>query len=273
MGGCFSRSKKSTTRGPRSPGHSTATCSEACRAAPPEEEKVKEVLSETPTARVSRALRRDPHSAVQKRGSETEVSDGGDDRSEATTEICSFSDGLSVSLGVMETPGEEPAQLTFPAKFQRKRSSSASEVVLKRERGTGAVAAVGCRTGRSSPSPSRRTNGDSSVRTRSVRESMAASNSGVASTGIWQDPGERSGRRSVSPATKASTAAGKCRSVSSSRATVRSSPRRNTGYGVAALGRERGMAHDVMGHGAGAAAGGKESLENPLVSMECFIFL
>ncbi|KAI0505096.1 hypothetical protein KFK09_016053 [Dendrobium nobile] len=280
MGACFSRRKGRRPQPSRSV--------EGCRDPPPEpeapqEETVKEVLSETPRMKTPRPSKEEDLEIEKKRGNEI----GRDDRSEGTSDVCSVSEGFSVSTSVTEVTWEERPLPTSLVKFQRKRSSSSGDILLKKEKMTGSVAAVGCRSGRtSSPSPARRREGGggSGGRMCLVRDASTAPKS--RGNALCRDPGERSGRRSVSPAAKPSIG-GQCRGVSAVRANGRSSLLPVAGGGVVEGGRfcvggggsgsgrcRKTLAQDMVECGnSGAAMGGKESLENPLVSLECFIFL
>ncbi|KAK8954231.1 hypothetical protein KSP39_PZI001910 [Platanthera zijinensis] len=288
MGACFSRSKG---RGPPPPG-SAVTGADGRRGPPPEpeapqEETVKEVLSETPKPKPPRPSKEE-EIGIEKQGDNNGIAltgDGRDDRSEVTSEVCSVSESLSVSTAVTEITAEERQPSASPVKFQRKRSSSSSDILIRKEKITGSVAAVGCRSGRSSPSPAKRREGGGAGRSGSAREASIASKSrgSVVGNALCRDPGDRSGRRSLSPAVKRA-AAGQCRSASATtRPTGRSSPRRVAAGGVVDGARFGGggrwMAQDEAECGVGggrrsaAGSGGKETLENPLVSLECFIFL
>lgn len=276
MGSCFSRSNG---KGPPPPG-SAAAGVDGRRGPPPEpeapqEETVKEVLSETPKPKPSR-LSTEEEFGIEKQGGNGIALNGDarDDRSEVTSEVCSVSESLSVSTAVTEITVEERPPSASPVKFQRKRSSSSSDILLKREKITGSVAAVGCRSGRSSPSPANRREGGGTGR---------STRGGVVGSALCRDPGERSGRRSLSPAVKG-TAAVQCRSASATtRTNGRSSPRRIAAGGVVDGARFGGggrrMARNEAECGVGGGrrsaggSGGKETLENPLVSLECFIFL
>ncbi|XP_020599725.1 uncharacterized protein LOC110039109 [Phalaenopsis equestris] len=255
MGACFSRSKVRR--------HLPSGFAQGCRDPPPEpeapqEEAVKEVLSETPRLKASRPSKVDDIGIKKEGGNEI----GRDDRSEGTSEVGSTSESFSVSTSVTEVTGEErhvPASL---AKFQRKRSSSSGDILGR-----------GCQA-------RHREGGGGGGKMYSARNASTAPKSRVNS--LWRDPGERSGRRSVSPVAKPSIG-GQCRGISAVRANGKSSPLRVAGGeavqgcrfgGVGVGGGKRAIAQGMVEcGGSGTAIGGKESLENPLVALECFIFL
>ncbi|KAG1368170.1 hypothetical protein COCNU_14G006380 [Cocos nucifera] len=254
-----------------------------------QEETVKEVLSETPK----------PKARPREEGIEEEevgfdkvlkggpgvnpIKGGYDEISEENSEVCSMSEGFSASTMATDKRVEEGdaeevegearggSEKRPPAKFQRKRSVS-GEIPRNRERG------AGCGSGRSSPSPVKRREG-AVGRTYSARETgqgKAARCRVPAGDAFRRDPGERSGRRSVSPAAKraaemrSATAGSQCRLVPASGANGRSPPLRIPPQAAAADDEDGRRAEEGS---SGDGGEGKESLENPLVSLECFIFL
>ncbi|KAL7130066.1 hypothetical protein ABFS83_13G108700 [Erythranthe nasuta] len=281
MGCCASTPK--STRPTKTPPHhianskttTTAKRSSISKSPPPthpllEEETVKEVLSETPAVpkpahipRFQGSIHRRSESPFIK--SSPLLSDysrngavckkpfaaygGGDDLSEEVSEICSTlgeSEGVSVSTTMTEKRdnNDELRELRQRSPARLKNRSFSGEV--KREK------TVGRSPGRrSEPSPSRArpANGPGYVRRK--------------------DSGESSGRRSRSPVTR----------------TTESGPAR-AGLGRSPSGRKTGKSPGRVGSGLGERIRkmeeGKdskwpptnnESLENPLVSLECFIFL
>ncbi|KAL5220506.1 hypothetical protein ABZP36_025219 [Zizania latifolia] len=236
---------------------------------PPEEEKVKEVLSETPSAKV-RAEEKSVANVVALEEPEVEkakgaiadatVSDLGscmslatDDRSEAASEA---------SVATSSVAGSERS----PGKAARKRPVSVSGELgmVRRDR---AVAAYGVRSrsARASPSPPPR-----------------------------REQRDRTVRRSPSPAEKRSSEQRRAASPVTSLqrkppVPVRPSPRRvqeappplasllphpQTNEDAMTAGDELSVAEAASTGGDGQGdAEGKESLDNPLVSLECFIFL
>ncbi|KAK1327092.1 hypothetical protein QJS10_CPA01g02325 [Acorus calamus] len=254
MGCCFS--KKKDRRIPADappPPESEAN-------APPVEETVKEVLSETP--KLSSAP---PPRDCVKRSAAVLISD---ERSDDASEICSLSESVSTAATMTTEKAEELERFrewraerrsASPAKAQRKRSLSGEfPGGMRRDRGGGGG-------GRYSPSPSRR-----AEKPLSGREAVQAARSRgggavVAANGVRRDPGERSGRRSASPANGRAAADPKGLGRSSSSRRGMASPRRaplpepeDGGWGV---------------EKAAFPAAANELLENPLVSLECFIFL
>ncbi|XP_008800145.2 uncharacterized protein LOC103714615 [Phoenix dactylifera] len=267
MGCCFSKTEAPSCGKPPEP--------EA-----PQEETVKEVLSETPKPR---ARTREEGIEKEELGFDkvlkggpcvSSINGGYDERSEENSEVCSISEGFSASTmatdsrvgeeGDAEEVEGEPRRASeerSPAKFQRK---------LSRNRESGAS----CGSGRISQSPVKRRAG-AVGRTYSARETgqgNAARSRVPAGDAFRRDPGERSGRRSVSPAAKraadlrSATTGGQCRVVPASRGNGRSSPLR-----IPPPPDEDERRAEEASCGDGGE--GKESLENPLVSLECFIFL
>ncbi|KAJ8628522.1 hypothetical protein MRB53_021829 [Persea americana] len=219
---------------------------------PVEEETVKEVLSET--AKPSIAKIRDKSEAEAEAETETEEKkhpriyiNGGDAASDFS-EICSLSESISATTTTAEMmkaeyEGEVGMRLkdsASPAKFQRRRTASA----VRRD-------AVG-------RSPSKRSE-FSPVKRMPVREGIVNRPWIPAGTnGVRRDFGENSGRRSPSPARRMDLARSDLSRTASARKTGRS-PRRAQG--------------EDGGRNVEERAEGNESLENPLVSLECFIFL
>ncbi|XP_064971413.1 uncharacterized protein LOC135616154 [Musa acuminata AAA Group] len=156
-----------------------------------------------------------------------------------------------------------------PAKYQRKRSVS-GDFACRRDRSV----AVGCGSGRSSFSPAGRRSEHAAVaRTNSARE---FSSSRASRPGATRDLGERSGRRSVSPVMKRAAElgqrGGQCRAPGASAVRANGTKQQMPGD----EGEKKLCVKDegiVGGEAAGSAGEAKESLENPLVSLECFIFL
>ncbi|KAJ0987783.1 hypothetical protein J5N97_006139 [Dioscorea zingiberensis] len=194
----------------------------------PEVETVKEVLSETPNPRPR---------VDEQQGWKRVAGDAAPKLRDERSEDDSVSESFSVQTRATEKrceevdAGEQRPRPRSPAKLQKKRSFS-GELSCKRER-----CAAGVAGGRL-----RKADG----RTMSARETGLRS----------RDLGERSGRRSMSPAAKQRAGGGQCRSLSAPRSSPRRVPPKR--------------AHDAQG-GGGLEA--KESLENPSVSLECFIFL
>lgn len=258
----------------------------------PQEETVKEVLSETakPRARPREEAKEEEvgiEKCLKSGPGLNSINGGCNERFEENSEVCSISEGFSVSTTVTEKRGwaegdaeevEGEARRTregmSPARFQRKRSVS-GEIARNKERSAGV--GVGCRSGRASPSPVKRREGavGRTYSTREAGQGRAARSRVPAENGFRRDPGERSGRRSVSPAARRAaelrnaTAGGQCKVVLASRANGRASPRRIPPVAAAADGNGKRV-QDASG---GDGGEGKESLENPLVSLECFIFL
>ncbi|CAL4947122.1 unnamed protein product [Urochloa decumbens] len=283
MGCCFSKKRRSRL----APGG--RRCEPEDRDPPsPEEETVKEVLSETPSAKpraepkpVANAA---PPAAEEERGAEkaTKVreysaddaaaSDLGscvslslatDERSEAASES-------SVATSSVAGPDRSPGRKPPPARTRR-HAVSADLGPARRERDRAAAAAasygVRSRSARASPSPPPR-----------------------------HAPRDRSVRRSPSPAAKRSSsehrrlaAPAQRKPPVPARPSGRVSPRRSQDPAPPPVSPPPSQSQpeddevtaaseqsipDAGGDGQGGRDGdGKESLDNPLVSLECFIFL
>lgn len=280
MGSCFSKKEKEKLSAAAAA--AAADSREPPAPESPQEEKVKEVLSETPKPRPSaRRTTTSPQQEQKKKKEPEKTKKGGDEpicydqRSEDTLEVYSIiSESFSASTPLAdqkkkknddeEEEVEEHKRRAerSPARrchHQRKRSFSGE---LQQQP---AAVKVGCRSGRSSPSPP-------VGRTHSAREPAAARTRPLAHSSHQCEKfrrdhsGDRSVRRSLSPARKLaavpdhrrSNGGGQCRGLSG-----RCSPQR----AAAAAATEGGSG---IGGGGGLE---EESLENPLVSLECFIFL
>ncbi|KAI5007349.1 hypothetical protein ZWY2020_050794 [Hordeum vulgare] len=241
----------------------------------PEEEKVKEVLSETPSTKVAAAPKPVANVvAVEeqdvlkvevlkvKASVDPAVSDLGSCLSMATDERSEAASESSVATSSLAGPERSPGK---PA---RKRAVSGELGLARRDRAVAAAYGVRSRSCRGSPSPPPR-----------------------------REPRDRSVRRSPSPAAKRASpeqhrAASPVASLQRkppvpSRPCSRASPRRAREAppplspppqpeedAVTTAGEESVAEANAGADGQGAGGGeGKESLENPLVSMECFIFL
>ncbi|CAL9201931.1 unnamed protein product [Musa hybrid cultivar] len=271
MGGCFSTGayRQESLSKAKVAGSTTAPrCPAGARdpplAEPDLEETVKEVLSETPrppppTTRsaADQAARPKEVEIIDKAPLLVDSTNGCDTRSEDASEAWSVS-AKSETHSAFTAPAGKPRrdaaearrgaarEERSPAKYQRKLSDS-GELACRRDRSVAA--------GRSSPSPTPK------------RSDHAAAGRTV----------ERSGKRSVSPeANRAGQElrqnAGR-RRASAAAAARASGPREQM---PADEGGRRLCMQDVGtvdGGVAGSEAEAKDSLENPLVSLECFIFL
>ncbi|CAL5411187.1 unnamed protein product [Camellia sinensis] len=239
-------------------------------APPPEEETVKEVLSETPTPKphVPKIVEDDEEKKIGSnpapihkiREEENNINNNNNNNNvdkletplmmittttteevSEVSEICSLSESLSTV-----TTEKREDEVRSPAKFRNRAISGE-----RREIGRTPAR-------RSDPSPGR-------VRSVPGRERRPA----VAAEGRRRDLGESSGRRSRSPATRAAETGG------AGRAGVGRSPSgRKTGKSPV---RERSEVNEKTRKPEEdtwlSPTTTNESLENPLVSLECFIFL
>ena len=251
MGCCVStnRSYSSPSSNPREPPlRSTAKGSEN-RAPPPEEETVKEVLSETPKWK--------PKFDAEK-PTEAQVTDEKEKLFIKPEEISEVSEVCSVSESVSTLADEESRQRVngSPTKVRKARSFS-GELGTRRERTAGKSPAR-----RAEQSPGRRNAG--SVRVVQMGNGVSGNQP------RRRDAGENSGRRSRSPATR--TDSGAARSIvgrSPSARRTNQSPARVRAAAAESGGRKLENSN-MEGKWPSSA---NESLENPLVSLECFIFL
>ncbi|XP_058073230.1 uncharacterized protein LOC131221941 [Magnolia sinica] len=270
MGSCCSKQKKKPTPPPHPHFPAKPPVSESdpqlednlSRAPPPpppppiEEETVKEVLPETSKPSIPKFEEEDEN---EKKA--PIVINGCDEISEIS-DLCSLSESVSTTT-MTEKKGEDGddgevemrrVENRSPAKFQRKRSVP-GDFTGRRDRGGKSPAR------RSEPSPGRRTPG----REQTNRARIPAGNHG-----FRRDVGENSGRRSRSPATRAE------RNAAARRDLGRSPSARKTGRSPARI--PAGLADEGGRRPAerkedGGVPPANESLENPLVSLECFIFL
>ncbi|URD96006.1 hypothetical protein MUK42_29651 [Musa troglodytarum] len=286
MGGCFSGSTK--TQEAKAAARTTSRLYPTGMSLPPlpeadVEETVKEVLSETPRLprQTPLPIRADQVATPKEVEIDDEAvplanhsSNGCDTRCEDASEVRSIS-AKSETLSGPTTPAEKRRGAATetgrraarddrsPLKYQKKRSVS-GEFACRRDRSV----AVGCGSGRSSPSPAGRRSEHAAIgRTNSAREASARAT---------RDPGERSNRRSVSPAAERAAElrqrGGQCRAPAAATARVTGSMKQ-----ISADEGERrfcGQREGTVDGGLVVSEGEQpESLENPLVSLECFIFL
>ncbi|KAK7327940.1 hypothetical protein VNO77_22033 [Canavalia gladiata] len=236
---------------------STVKASES-RAPPPEEETVKEVLSETPKWKpnVAKFKAEKPISFDTFEGEESKVIEkkplnNAQEISEAS-EVCSLSESVSTTTIAEEETRQRVNR--SPAKVHKNRSFSGERTVGKSP------------ARRSEQSPGRRNVG--SVRIVQSREQMG--NGGTRNQPRRRDAGENSGCRSRSPATRTDNVAARSvvgRSPSSRRTNQSPGRVRTVAAGNGGGKMENSSMEDKW------ASSVNESLENPLVSLECFIFL
>lgn len=252
-----------------------------------EEETVKEVLSETPTPKPAIAKIEleektitPTKPALQKIEEEVEIEKKKmktapvivPEEISEVSEICSLSESMSTTTIATERRDDDERSRDdgevrqrvdrSAAKHPRNRSFS-GELSGKRDRVVGRSPAR-----RSDPSPGRRN--DAGVRSVLGREgNQSTARRRIATNVHRRESGESSARRSRSPATRTDGGASRSalgrspstRKMAQSPSRVRSTPPENS-----------------KSRGEGTSKEGKwpssnESLENPLVSLECFIFL
>ncbi|KAI4299323.1 hypothetical protein L6164_032792 [Bauhinia variegata] len=245
------------------------------RAAPTvEEETVKEVLSETPKWKRPIA-KLEPVIPTQKPGldkfeaksklKETLPVKKAEEISE-DSEVWSLSESLSTTTITDRRDEDDGIRRRVngsPAKLRKNRTFS-GELAGKRERVVGKSPSR-----RLEQSPARKNAGSMRLVQSKDQMSQGISNRGMRNEVHLRDPGEYSGRRSRSPATRTDNAATRpvmgrspsARRTNRSPARVRSAPPERAG---------RKLEHSSK---EGKWPSANESLENPLVSLECFIFL
>ncbi|KAK7302728.1 hypothetical protein RJT34_13624 [Clitoria ternatea] len=267
MGCCASSNRSShspsspTKNKPYQPPRSSTKGSEN-RAPPPEEETVKEVLSETPKWKPTLAnfeaekpkcfvkfderVERKVEQPLNKAEEISEVS-----------EVCSLSESVSTTT-ITEEESRQRVNRS-PGNLQKNRSFY-GDAGSRRERTVGKSPAR-----RTEQSPGRRNVG--SVRIVQSRDQMG--NGVTRNPARRRDTGDNSGRRSMSPATRTGNV--ETRPVvgrSPSAKKMNQSPGR-----VRATVPESGRKKENSNMESKWASSVNESLENPLVSLECFIFL
>uniref|UniRef100_A0A5B7BHC6 Serine/arginine repetitive matrix protein 1-like n=1 Tax=Davidia involucrata TaxID=16924 RepID=A0A5B7BHC6_DAVIN len=215
---------------------------------PPEEESVKEVLSETPIPKPPPNNKKIEATAAIKPPEEI-ISEASE-----VSEICSFSEGLSTTT--REDDGEVNQRVhKSPARVPRQRPYY-GEFAGRKERGPRSPA-------RSETSPEKRSCITSSRSAQGQTTTTTTKRLNVGPpNGIRREPGEGSGWRSRSPAAGPRPVRHKS---PSSTTTGRSGDRSPvvTAENGGKLEKPDGDMSPETG----------ESLENPLVSLECFIFL
>ncbi|QHN80892.1 hypothetical protein HN51_057789 [Arachis hypogaea] len=262
--------------------HSQPPRSTISRAPPPpliDEETVKEVLSETPKwnppPTFSKFQPQQPH---KPKTFHTEMKNYEDDDADAlfatmattkpqeisqlSEEVCSLSESVSTTTFNEEETRQRVVNRS-PARTQKNRSFS----------GDFAARTVGkSPVRRSEQSPARRNGG--SVRLVQSRDQMG--NGLSRNQTRRRDAGENSSRRSMSPATRTDNGATRSvvgRSPSKRRGTNQSPARVRQAPAPAVESGDRKMDNPAMEEGKWSSSANNESLENPLVSLECFIFL
>ncbi|KAJ1285694.1 hypothetical protein BS78_03G296800 [Paspalum vaginatum] len=281
MGCCFSKKRKNR---PAAGGAAFASrCAPEDRDPPsPEEETVKEVLSETPRAEpkpkpVGNAVPaadeeeeedREVEKAKKQGSADAAVSDLGscvslsfatDDRSEAASESSVATSSLA---GPERSPGRKP-----PA---RRRPVSADLVPARRDRAAAPSYGVRSRSARASASPPPR---DRSVR-RSPSPAAKRSSSEHRRAASPAAPAQRKPPVPARPSSRVSPR--RAQEAAPPRPVSPASPPQPEDDAVTVTAASEPSVQDGVAGGdaqGGRVDDGKESLENPLVSLECFIFL
>lgn len=283
MGCCFSTPKPETPKldpdhqnGPKilqSPDpKSNATHEIDHRALPPplpvEEETVKEVLSETPISKPQVSIlmeERNTHMAViEHRVEKFEAKpEGVVEKAEAVSEvsqvseICSVSESFSTTTTIAERREDEVTnkRLNRPPSSNppRKRPYTVDSTGGRERRPKSPARRPG-------PSPEKKKKIQGSARSVHGRESgqVGTRKLNVGPTGVRRDPGEAFGRRSRSPSTRSLSTAGGGRQLKP--------PAKGLENSGSDKVEEKEKNDDV-------AVDAQESLDNPHVSLECFIFL
>ncbi|XP_057434060.1 uncharacterized protein LOC130726772 [Lotus japonicus] len=231
------------------------------RAPPPEEETVKEVLSETPKWKPS-LVKFEAEKPVFEEQSKVEKPFLKVEEISEVSEVCSLSESISTTTATDKREEEEELIRRVngsPARMRKNRSYT------------------GGRTERSpaGKSPARRS--EQSPARRNAGRGFQSRDQQMGNAGTWNQPhrrdaGEKSGRRSRSPATRTDYGAAPRSVVGRSPSTRRTnqSPARVRAALPESGGRkvENSTVEDKW-----PSSSANESLENPLVSLECFIFL
>lgn len=254
---------------------------------PLEEETVKEVLSETPLPRPQLSETPQPPPKLQEDGPETKIlisklEEAAEVVSEYS-EMYSASESLSTATTATTVTDKRETEVTSRESRevrQRLKSGSPAKLPRKRPPYTGDLAGGGERRGvNRSPSPAKRNlAGVSGAGPRRAREAgrartaAAQRNAGPPSGVPRRDPGETSRRRSSSPATNRDGEAS-VGAKGRSPAKRTGSDRPAKGEGRKELGAEGAAETKREEHMDTVPEQGNESLDNPLVSLECFIFL
>ncbi|RDX68903.1 hypothetical protein CR513_52060, partial [Mucuna pruriens] len=247
MGCCFSTNGSySSPSSKPSEGSRSATKASQNRAPPPEEETVKEVLSETPKWKPKFEAENPTETLLQ---NDKEKPFGKPQEISEVSEVCSVSESVS-------TLADEEARLRLnrsPPKVRKARSFS-GEFGGRRERTPG-------------KSPSRRPEQSPGRRNVGSVRVVQMGNGGTANQPRRRDAGENSGRRSRSPATRTDSVTTRSvvgRSPSARRTHTNQSPARIRTAATESGGRK--MENSTMESKWPSSA--NESLENPLVSLE-----
>lgn len=235
-----------------------------------EEESVKEVLSETPICRPQehKVVMLDMNAHLPSSGLRAEAQEVSETCQ--ISETCEISESFSVSTTATTTTAitevrEDDEEATSKPKREVGSTRARLNTPRKRPR-SGDLAGRRERGGRPiSQSPARNRMEARSARGREAGQ-LRTMHRAVGSTGTRRDVGEVSSRRSRSPAKR--TVGGV------NQEGMRRSPSKTTGRAG-----DRSLGVDVEGGGtnevqnAAVLLAGNESLENPVVSLECFIFL
>ncbi|KAF9590482.1 hypothetical protein IFM89_035359 [Coptis chinensis] len=229
-----------------------------------EEESVKEVLSETPNPKVELKKQEDEKVLANVTSPVTKIEEQVVKKVEVceeiseVSEICSLSETMSTTtITSRKEDQEENGEVQQPQpRLQRSPTTTAKKVLRKRSIPGDFVA----NPQRGSKSPARKMNPSPSKR----NESSEMSHQPVSRrrlmdnpTRARRDPGERSGRRSRSPATRG----------------IGRSPSRKAPRSPARVPVPGPVPLTECGRKDEETKGANESMENPLVSLECFIFL
>ncbi|CAN6453448.1 unnamed protein product [Victoria cruziana] len=298
MGTCVSKSKKTRRRPPRHSAKGPAAEQDAASRNPPEEEKVKEVLSETPKLNLPpRTIEKvrpfEKEKPIEKeRPIEKQAAEKPHPPSPEKIPVPLEEESFEVSETVSMSETASAAVTEDSTATEVQQPSHRGQFVNRREDRHARKSASPAR--RREASPGRRMEG---VGPRPVGRAVSAGRDGRSPAGerrnvvrrFGGEVGPRSnGPRSRSPATRGDTGGRPAVNRSGSRR-VPQSPSR----GPASATKDQGqnLRDDVGGGGGGGVGGGgkegerdmkpqeqsgsapNESLENPLVALECFIFL
>lgn len=244
--------------------------------APPEEETVKEVLSETHKwkTRITNSHNNinNPPKTPQKLTNNLKNPSFPTKNEEEISEVCSLTDSMVSTITVFDKKEEKNDEIrqrvsSSPSRMRKDRSFSG-------ERGEKMVGRSPAR--RSEQSPARRNVG--SGRLTPTRDRLCRSQTVVNGETRGREAVENPRRRSRSPAMR--TDGGASARAAVGRSPSKRRPNQSPARGRISTAEHGGRRKEVAGaegkwpsSASASAVAGNESLENPLVSLECFIFL
>ncbi|KAI4322635.1 hypothetical protein L6164_022311 [Bauhinia variegata] len=276
---------------PTSPAMKLNWTDEEDRRAPPpvEEETVKEVLLETPISKpqipvlIEERKTQMPVSIIEHKDENFDTKcliHKAEEASEVSqlSEICSISESFSTCTTATTTTITEKREDEATSKrSSREVTQRVNRPPSKAPRKHPYTVDSASGRQRRAKSPAKRTETSPETSKVSSRSTVRGRESGqvstkklsVGSAGVRRDPGEGSGRRSRSPSTRMSSGVGK---ASTGRTPLKVNGG-TVGHSPADHGVQNSGIAEVEEKNDSVSPGAHESLENPHVSLECFIFL